>query len=193
MNAKGLVSFTLVLVFLGTVIMLLVSEGNSLSDIDSAHSILLQMEQINSQRTLIESNLDFFISKNLEIEFYLKDKEAELIGKSVNTKIFQFLEKKKKLLETDGFQIECCKGKILNENYNSLSCAGKENLTDVFLQTNSKVIVMKAKELYFVTYIYTGGILKNEIPVCEICLGEFCNVFTIPAGYEKTVVVLHGK
>lgn len=191
MNAKGLISFTLVLVFLGTVIMLLISEGNALNELDSAHSIMLQMEQINSQRTLIESNLDFFIVKNLETEFYLKDKDAELIGKSVNNKLFQFLDTKKKSLKQDNFEIKCCKEKISNDNYNSLSCAGKENLTEVFLQTNSKVIVIKAKELYFVTYIYTGGILKNEIPACEICLGKFCNVFAIPAGYEKTVVVLH--
>ena len=191
MNAKGLVSFTLVLVFLGTVIMLLVSESTALGELDSANSIILKMEQINSQRTLIENNLDFFIWKNLEIEFYLKDKDAELIEKSVNNKIFQFFGKKKELIETAGFQFKCCKGKISNKNYNSLSCEGKETLDEIFLNTNSKVIVVKAKELYFVTYIYTGGILKNEVPVCEICLSDFCNVFTIPAGYEKTVVVLH--
>jgi len=191
MNAKGLVSFTLVLVFLGTVIMLLLSESSALNELDSANSIMLQMEQINSQRTLIESNFDFFVEKNLETEFYFNDKDAELIGGKVNSNIFQFLNKEKALLYENSFDIKCCENKLSNNNYNSLSCKGKGNLTEAFLQTNSKVIVVKAEEVYFVTYVYTGGILKNNIPVCEICLDNFCNIFAVPAGYEKTVVVLY--
>lgn len=188
MNAKGVLSFVLVLAFLLIYLTLFLGESSAYNEMNSSKKYMIAMEQINARRTIIENNLDFIIVENLKKEFYSGVREPEEIKKAVNLKILNLLENNVAVSEELGTEMQCCKNE-LKENYNSLSCAGAENLGIDFLEKNSKVIIVKAAEFYSITYIYSAGILKNEIPSCDVCTDDFCTVFAIPAGYEKTVVV----
>lgn len=165
---KGFFSFIIVLIatlFLINIILFLNTENNTRNELITK---LIEIENYNSKRTIIENNVDKIIDVSLN-ELLINDnfnlKNAKTI---VNGRLFNYL--KKRSFEYDIFFYS------------------KKDLTLNYLNKTTSIELIELKKTKFAYFYFTGGEFRNK-KIGNNFGQDFDLIFKIPIGYNKKVVV----
>jgi hypothetical protein len=183
MKEKGLTSFILVLFFVLVYFSLVYSLQEMEAKKNFTEAQLIEIENASFRRNLLENSVDSVIKEEIAKEIAFGSDEPKKINKKIAEKLAEFFS----LMEKKGTEFkEINSGKKYSEIKITGKKAGKE-----FIEENSKVIVMNLEgKLYFVEFIYTAGINKNNLIGAKIKENSSEQKFFIPRNYSIKVIAL---
>ncbi len=177
---RGFSSALIVLFFLSASLALSKSLLDAKSGMLESRNLLLEMENANLARSLMEENLDLLVEKTLRKEMAAGNRNPDKLKKLLDKKIEGYLKEVQEFYGNEfetGFGVE-----FLGYPFpKSVSQALKEN---------SKVHVVSLKNFHFGEFNYTGGASKSETISAEILGKKNSTKFLIPAGYSARVLVV---
>ncbi len=177
MNSKGIFSFIIVIGFSALLLELISANSENNAKFRETKNSLIEAEKLNTQRTIIEENIDYLIKQKLE-EQLKKTNSGKTIKAEINKTLLQYFQ------ETE-------KENTKNPKIEFLTKKG-EKISFEYLQGISKADVQDFEQIkIYGLYTITGGISAREKIMGKIT-GENAELyFELPIGH--TTLVWMGK
>ena len=179
MKNLGILSFTLILLFLPTYFSAIEIHSMHLQKIQESQIIAIELEKAALQRKELEENTDFLIQITLQECLQKRELNPNKIKQEIIQELKQFFEKQEKIHPSNP-KIEFFEGKILEKNYYSIKKTSKALAFE-------KIISVFSVDLGFgksiVTAIFHGGIEKNKVVFAEIIFPYTKTLFVLPIEY----------
>jgi Tfp pilus assembly protein PilX len=164
---KGFYSFFIVLAMMVILLALGVQAQNSSLELERARDGMIDMEQANKERTILENNTDRIIAAKLEEQVIRGNFNTESAKGEINSALLGYLLGKAQA--TDIFYGQA------------------KELTLDYLNQNTGAVILKANGVTYAEYTYTSNLLKSSIVSAK--LGKDAAIyFRIPIGHTTKVV-----
>jgi hypothetical protein len=168
-SSKGFYSFFIVLAMM----VLLLGINSKLCDnsleLEKSRNTLIDMEQANKERTVMENNTDRIISTKLDEQVAKKNFNPSLMQNEINSALLNYLRERSYASTT------------LYES--------RGQLTLDFLNQNSSAYAIQSSEAIYAHYYFTSNPLKTTTVAASF--GESSSIyFMMPPGYARSIVVL---
>lgn len=156
-----------------SIFLLLVCIGNNQNRFvfEEIKTELMENENSNKERTLLENNTDKIISTKLDEQIILKNCNVLAAQKSINTALAKYLVEK------------------ANSTNNFFKTPSE--ITLKYLNENSSVVILCAKKITYAEYVYTSNPLLNTSISKKLGKG-IITYFTIPIGYSQIKLKIIG-
>jgi len=164
---KGFFSF--ILVFAMSIILLeaTLMSANSSLETEKTKAELIQLEQANKERTLLENNSSRIIAQKLNEEITKGNRNSISVQTGINQALLNYLQNK------------AFASNIFREN--------KGTLTLAFLNQNTSAFILEANGIIYAEWAFTSDITKIQRIYSR--LGKEASVyFTIPVGYTEEIM-----
>ena len=168
-GSKGFYSFFVIFAMM----ILLLSVGAKLSDnslaLTKTKNSLIDMEQANKERTILENNTDRIIRIKLSEQVAKNNFNPALMQNEINSALLNYLKTRTYAAST------------LYENLGPLTLN--------FLNQNSSAYAIQSDIAIYAHYYFTSNPLKTTTIVAR--LGEYSSIyFMMPPGYSHSLVVI---
>ncbi len=165
MNKKGFVGFALMLAMSVLLLFFTIQLNQNNETMEKTKNELIKAETANKERTLIENNVDKIINVKLNEQIILQNFNTSTAKKSINSALFDYLNKKTKVY-------------LFNGSTNELSTA--------FLNQNSSVQLLKSEYFIYAEYVYAQNIPTTQLK--QIFKNKLISEFIFPTNYTKTIM-----
>ena len=167
LGQKGFYSFFIVLAMMVMLLALGVQAQKNSLELEKARNYLVEMEQANKERTILENNTDKIIYAKLEEQVLKENFNTESVKEEINSTLLSYLQGKAQA--TDLFYGQAT------------------GLTLDYLSQNTNVTVLKVKGVTYAEYTYTSNLLKNSIVSAKLG-ADAAIYFKIPIGHTTRVI-----
>jgi sulfur carrier protein ThiS len=165
MNNKGFSGFILTLLMLALMLSFTIQLNENKRTIKETINELIKAEIGNKERTIIENNLDKIIQIKLDEQINLQNFNTQTAKKIINQEIYNYLKNKTVIQKING---------------------SKTPLTQIFLNQNSSVQLLKSNYLIYAQYVYATNNTTTKI---KQQIGEnIITEFVLPKDYSKTIM-----
>lgn len=189
MKSYGLFSFVIVLLFIQANFIILGMNTAQLKEYGEARGYLLQMENANFVRAVIEENFDYLIYRTMEMEIERRNSSPVLIKETLFNNIQKFFsEIGRKHNQAPRIEVS-----LSQFNYGIPKkmemLKGLDSLGMSELKNNFNVLVVNVEEkIFLVEFNYTGGFLKNKILYAIISYPGYEQLFLVPVDYSSKLL-----
>ncbi|MGI6589078.1 MAG: hypothetical protein ACOX1V_00220 [Candidatus Iainarchaeum sp.] len=164
MNEKGFSGFILTTLMLALMLSFTIQLNENKLIMKETINELIKTEMGNKERTLIENNLDKIIQTKLNEQITLQNFNTQTAKKIINQEIYNYLKDKATIQKLTG---------------------SNTPLTQLFLNQNSSVQLLKSEYLIYAQYVYATSNTTTKI---KQQIGEnIITEFIFPQNYSKTI------
>lgn len=167
---KGFFSFIIVLIITLFLINFILFTNSQNYERNETINKLIEIENYNSKRTIMENNVDRIILVSLNELLFNDNFNLNNAKMVVNKRLFNYL--KDNSFEYDIF-------------FNK-----KQNLTLNYLNSTTSIELIEIKKTKFAYFYFTGGEFRNK-NIGTVFGNDFSLIFKIPIGYNKKIVVFN--